>query len=256
MDRPLQFAPVEAAPGVLALRAFAPIPGAGVLAANSFVVLDDEPMVIDTGLPPLSEDFLASVSSIIDPARLRWIWLTHIDADHTGGLDALMEAAPEARIVTSMIGAAKLQLTGRRTDRVQLTSPGEVFGTGRRSFDVVRPPYFDAPETMGLIERGAGTMFAVDSFGALLDAPYGNFADIDPAVLADGLRAWAALDNPWLAQLDADRFEASLRRIVRSGVGTVLSSHLPVARGVTADLVELAISVQRDFAGASVAVAA
>jgi len=48
------------------------------------------------------------LSGTIDPADVRWIWLTHPDRDHTGGLYDLLEAAPQASEVTTFLGAGIL----------------------------------------------------------------------------------------------------------------------------------------------------
>ena len=50
------------------------------------------------------KDFVGELSEVIDPADVRWIWITHPDRDHTGGLWTLLEAAPSARLVTTFIG--------------------------------------------------------------------------------------------------------------------------------------------------------
>ncbi len=34
------------------------------------------------------------LQSLLDLRDLRWIWLTHIDADHIGNLRAVLDAAP------------------------------------------------------------------------------------------------------------------------------------------------------------------
>ncbi|MFE1713145.1 MBL fold metallo-hydrolase [Streptomyces sp. NPDC058728] len=81
------------------------VPGIGFLPVNAFVLLADEPVVVDTGLSLPDRDFLSALSSVMDPADVRWIWLTHPDRDHTGGLFDLLVAAPKARVVTTFIGA-------------------------------------------------------------------------------------------------------------------------------------------------------
>ena len=67
-------------------------------------------MVIDTGLSLPERGFLDSLGSVIDPADVRWIWLTHPDRDHTGGLFDLLEAAPRARLVTTFVSAGALSM--------------------------------------------------------------------------------------------------------------------------------------------------
>jgi glyoxylase-like metal-dependent hydrolase (beta-lactamase superfamily II) len=59
------------------------LPGVGVLPVNAYVVLAEEPVLIDSGIGFNREEFIEALSSIVDPTARRWVWLTHDDADHT-----------------------------------------------------------------------------------------------------------------------------------------------------------------------------
>ncbi len=63
---------------------------------------------IDTGIGTDGEDFIDALSSIIDPAALRWVWLTHDDADHTGNIQRVFELAPDARLATNAFSALRM----------------------------------------------------------------------------------------------------------------------------------------------------
>ena len=82
----------------------AEVPGLGHLPVNAFVLHASQPVVVDTGLSTADKDFVTELAKVIDPADVRWIWLTHPDRDHTGGLWELLEAAPHARLVTTFLG--------------------------------------------------------------------------------------------------------------------------------------------------------
>jgi len=84
----------SAAPGIDVITTTAVIPALGSLAINAFVVHGSEPILVDTGTVAGSADFLAALESVIDPAALRWIWLTHTDFDHIGSLPALLATNP------------------------------------------------------------------------------------------------------------------------------------------------------------------
>ncbi|XIE79200.1 MBL fold metallo-hydrolase [Streptomyces sp. SBR177] len=70
------------------------IPGMGHVPVNAYVLTAREPVVVDTGLSLSDRDFVAALGSVVDPADVRWIWLTHPDRDHTGGIFDLLVAAP------------------------------------------------------------------------------------------------------------------------------------------------------------------
>ena len=83
------------------------VPGLGALPINAFLIHAAEPVVVDTGVGLPDRDFLATLAEVIDPTDVRWIWLTHPDRDHTGGLFALLDAAPRARRHAEELGAER-----------------------------------------------------------------------------------------------------------------------------------------------------
>jgi glyoxylase-like metal-dependent hydrolase (beta-lactamase superfamily II) len=83
----------RASQDVSVLADYLEVPGLGFLPVNAFVIHAAQPVVVDTGLGLPDRDFVAALADVIDPADVAWIWLTHPDRDHTGGLFALLDAA-------------------------------------------------------------------------------------------------------------------------------------------------------------------
>ena len=81
-----------------------PIPGRGRIVINSYLIKSSEPILIDTGMPVAREEFLSALWSLIDSKDLKWVLLTHDDADHSGALMEVLEAAPQARVYSQFIG--------------------------------------------------------------------------------------------------------------------------------------------------------
>ena len=75
---------------VTVLADYQEVPGPGFVPVNAFVLHAEQPVVVDTGLSLPDRDFVGDLSEVIDPATVRWIWLTHHDRDHTGGLRAFL----------------------------------------------------------------------------------------------------------------------------------------------------------------------
>ena len=230
-SRPAMADPVDLDHGWSALPATLPVPGAGVLPVNSFLLEGPEPVLVDTGLAALEGDFMRTLQQRIRPRDLRWIWLSHVDGDHTGNLRAVLDAAPDAVVVTSFLGLGKLGLQGLPTDRVHLVEEGGRLALPDRELVAMRPPYYDAPETLGFLDATSGTLFAADAFGALLPAPYRSLADVPPEQLREGLLAWSAIDAPWLADLPTVALARRFARVARLSTRRILSSHLPTIEG-------------------------
>lgn len=215
------------------LPATLPVAGAGQLPVNAVLLQGDQPLLLDTGLAALRGDFLAALESLIDPRALRWIWITHADADHVGNLAAVLERAPSARVVTNFLGLGKLGLAGLPTDRFLLLNPGQTLDLGDRRLVAMRPPVYDAPETMAAFEPAKRTLYSADCFGALLAGEVERADDLDDEELRAGLLGWSRVDAPWLGDVDRRRFEAGLDAVRALGVEHLVSCHLPPATGMT-----------------------
>jgi hypothetical protein len=212
------------------------IPGLGHLPVNAFVLHAEQPVLVDTGMPLQREEFLDLLWSSVDPADLRWVWLTHPDRDHTGSLLQVLEAAPQARLVTTFIGMGILSIeTPVPPDRVYLLNPGQSLDVGDRMLTAFRPPLFDSPATTGFVDDRTGTCFSSDCFGGPMSSLELAQADDVAEVPVDELRPaqglWATLDSPWVATVDRELYAESLRRFPAADAPVVLSTHLPPAHG-------------------------
>jgi flavorubredoxin len=221
-----------AAPDIDVLTSTAVLPGMGMVPVNAFVVKGAAPMLVDTGVAVESRDFIAALETVIDPADLEWIWLTHTDFDHTGALHQLLERNPRLRVVTTFLGVGILSLSAPLPlDRVTFVNPGETITIGGRELVAFRPPVFDNPSTTGFYDRTSGTLFSSDCFGALLQSVPTSAAEISDGDLRDGQVFWAGVDSPWLHKVDRAMFATELEAIRRLAPKLLLSSHLPAAPG-------------------------
>ena len=227
-------APYQATPDVHVLPTHLPLPGIGVLPINAYVLLAEEPVLVDTGVGIDGDQFVDALSSIVDLRALRWIWLTHDDADHTGSIQRVMQAAPNARLVTHGFSALRMSSWWPVPfDRVQAIRVGDRLPVGDRTLRAVAPPLFDNPMSIGLLDEATGSLFSVDSFGALLPELTEDAAEVPHEALAGGMRAWATTDSPWAHILDRQRFGTVLDGVRRLQPTRILSSHLPAASGTS-----------------------
>jgi hypothetical protein len=227
-----------ATPGVDVITTTADIPALGSLAINAFVVHGTEPLLVDTGTVAGRPEFMSALTSVIDPADLRWIWLTHTDFDHIGSLATLLEANPRLRVITSFLGVGIMGLssTPLPMDRVHLINPGQSVTVGDRRLTAVKPPVYDNPITVGFVDDRSGILFSSDCFGALLPEIPQNAADLNTDQLQAGQVRWATIDSPWVHDVDRDAFGLALQQLRAIEPTMVCSSHLPPAPGALLDL--------------------
>lgn len=242
MDAITVFEPVAQPGDITLLPTYCPIPGLGLLPMHSLLIRGPEPTLIDTGPGPSSGAFVERLSSLIDLSDLRWVWITHADPDHVGALGAILERAPAARVVSSFLGLGKLGLLGLvPPERGRLIEPGQRLDIGDRELVALRPPIYDAPETLAAFDARTRALFSADAFGALLESPVEHAGEVAPAALRRGLLRWAQIDAPWLGLLPQRTLAQALSEVVRLDPSVVYGAHLPPARGLARALSEVLI---------------
>jgi flavorubredoxin len=197
----------RASPDIDVLTTSFPIPGFGLVPINAFVLHGAEPILVDTGTVIDSDEFMATLRSVIDPADLQWIWLTHTDFDHIGSLPRLLSDNPQLRVITTFLGVGIMSLSAPLPmDRVHLLNPGQKITMGDRTLTAVKPPAFDNPSTTGFVDHTSGALFSSDCFGALLAGIRDNAAELSDDELRQAQVFWATVDSPWLHKVDSAEF--------------------------------------------------
>jgi len=233
--------PVEAAPGIFVLPTFLNVPGVGYLPVNSFVILSEEPVLVDTGIGIEQDAFVKALKSVIDPSELKWIWLTHDDADHTGSVQRIMELAPKAQLATHALSAFRMILwCPLDLHRVHALTLGDRIDAGDRKLTAFRPPLFDNPLSTGIHDEKSGTVFSVDAFGAILAREETDLAKLEEKEVQQGMSMWETFDCPWVHLVDREKFGKSLEAVRSMKPSMILSGHLPMARNKTDLLLKVA----------------
>jgi flavorubredoxin len=219
-------------PEIVIIPAHFSLPGVGFLPINAFLIKGREPMLVDTGMGIDGEEFVSTLEALIDPADLKWVWLTHDDADHTGNLQKIMALAPNARMVANSLAALRMSTAWPvPMERLYWLNPGESLDAGDRKLTAVRPPLYDNPSTIGIYDQKAEVFFSSDCFGALIPAPVETADAIEEQDLARGMTSWASGDSPWSHLVAQPEFSRVLDQIRRMDPKMILSSHLPPAQG-------------------------
>ena len=231
--------PYVALGDVHVLPSFEAAPGHGVLPVNAFLLRDRAPVLVDTGLPTEREAFLEALWSLVEPDDLRWVFLTHEDRDHAGNLLPVLETAPRAQLVTNYVTLSKLlEAWTVPLDRVVVVNPGERYATSERELQVLRPPLYDAPGTLGFLDRTTGAVLTVDAFGTYLPEQVEDLADVSDGDARAGFADFNRANHPWATMVDQDRFARRLDELRRLRPALVLSSHGVLAPGRTSELID------------------
>ncbi len=171
--------------------------------------------------------------SLVEPADVRWIFLSHDDVDHTGNPEETISACPNARLVCNWA------MVERHTNcfefphaRCRWVMDGESLDIGDRVLHALRPPVYDSPTTRGLLDPTTGVYWSVDSFATPLPHPEAPIADLDAEFWGFGLMLFSlGAVSPWLSLVDETKFGRYVDRVQNLDITTIAGCHTPVVEG-------------------------
>jgi flavorubredoxin len=199
-----------------------------ILPVNSLVIRGREPVVVDTGFAHVRDEFLADVFSLVEPEDIRWLFISHDDVDHTGNVNALMEAAPNATLVIDWFMMERMGGTLEVSPlRQRWVGDGEVLDVGDRKLLTVRPPVFDSPTTRGLFDTTTAVYWASDSFATPMDRVVRSVTDLDNTYWNEGMPTFNRWVSPWLEMVDDAKFQKTVDRIEQLQASVIAGCHTP-----------------------------
>jgi flavorubredoxin len=213
---------------------------------NSMVILGREPMIVDTGTPANRTQWLNDVFELVDPNDVKWVFLSHDDVDHSGNLDEVMTACPNATLVCNWA------MVERHTncfdfplDRCRWIMDGEKLDIGDRVLHALRPPVFDSPTTRGIFDPKTGVYWAVDTFATPLPDHTLGVADLDEEFWTGGMHLFAlGAVSPWLTMIDPVKYGKYVDGVQNLDIKAVASCHSPVLEG---EFIDKAFATVRRF---------
>jgi len=131
---------------------------------NQFLIDDEAPLLYHTGLRRLFPLVREATATVLDPARLRFLAFSHVEADECGALNPLLSIAPEA---VALCGALAADVSVRDlADRPpRPLEDGEEVSLGRHRVRWFTTPHLPhAWECGHLYESTTRTLFCGDLF--------------------------------------------------------------------------------------------
>lgn len=212
---------------------------------NSMVIRGDEPVIVDTGTIANRRQWLEDTFTLVDPADVRYVFISHDDIDHTGNLAEVMTLCTNATLIASW------SLVERHTsafdfpiERCKWMNDGDHLDLTDRRLSFVRPPVYDSPTTRGVFDTATGVYWAADCFATPCSPGLETeVAELDPEFWGQGLGMFAhhAL-SPWLAVVDHAAFNRTVDRVEALEPTTIVAAHSPI---ISAGSVAQALSMVR-----------
>ena len=154
----------EIAAGIFRINTPVPLPGDMQFNFNQYLIVDDAPLLFHTGLRGLFPLVSEAVAAVMPLQRLRYVALSHFEADECGALNDFLRVAPQAVPVCSQLAA--LVSVNDYADRAPRgLADGEELALGRHTIKWFDTPHVPHAWECGLmLDTTTRTFFCGDLF--------------------------------------------------------------------------------------------
>src|SRR5688572_21190342 len=228
---------VEIASGIYRINTPLALPGEVGFSYNQYLIVDDAPMLFHTGMRSLFPLVSEAIRAVMPLERLRYVGLSHFEADECGALNQFLAAAPDSVPVCSQLAA--MVSVGDYADRAPRgLADGEELTLGShtiRWFDTPHVPH--AWECGLMLDTTTRTFFCGDLF---TQGGSGQVAVTENDILGPS----EAFRQPMDYYAHAPQTQATLERLALEAPTTLACMHGSAWRGDGARLLrELAAAL-------------
>lgn len=153
----------EIAPGIYRINTPVQTPG-GPFNFNQYLVADDLPLVFHSGPRRMFPLVREAIERVLPLERLRYIGLSHFEADECGALNQFLAVAPRAEAVCSQV-AAMVSVNDYADRPPRALADGETLDLGRHRLRWLDTPHMPHAWECGLMfDDATRTFFCGDLF--------------------------------------------------------------------------------------------
>ena len=190
---------------------------------NAYLVKGSEKTVlIDSVDPPKSEELLNHLKRL-NVKTLDYIVANHAEQDHSGAIPAVLEAYPEARVVTnSKCKDFLVEHLLIAEGKFITVNDGESLSLGDKTLEFLLTPWVHWPETMVTYLKEDRILFSCDFFGSHL-ATSNLYVEDEHQVLEDSKRYYAEIMMPFRAII-----KKNIEKVEALAIDLIAPSHGPI----------------------------
>ena len=147
------------------------------VAYNSYVILDEKVVVVDTVERSHMDDYLDSLEGVLQGRRVDYLIINHMEPDHSGAIKTLLCHHPEMTLVGNSKTFPMLQNYYGVEHNLLEVKEGDSLNIGQRTLNFYMVPMLHWPETMVTYIPDENILFSGDAFGAFGTLDGGIFDD-------------------------------------------------------------------------------
>ena len=137
------------------------------MAYNSYVILDEQTVIMDTVDPRATKEWLANVEEALGGRKADYLVIQHMEPDHGGSILQLMELFPNMKLVGNAKTFPMLaQFFDVNTEgKMVVVKEGDTLSLGKHTLQFFMAPMVHWPEVMVTYDQADKVLFSADGFG-------------------------------------------------------------------------------------------
>lgn len=163
---------------------------------NSYLIVDEKITLVDTVKAPFFEEMLGRIREIIDPGKIDYIIVNHVEVDHSGSLPLMVKEAGGAKVVSTQKGKEGLGRYYAADWPSLVVKTGDKLELGKRSLEFIEAPMLHWPDSMFTYVRQEELLLPNDGFGQHL-ATTGRFDDEVEEAMEEAAKYYANILMPF-----------------------------------------------------------
>lgn len=133
---------------------------------NAFLVLDEKVTLFDTVKRSHMDELLRNIRSIIDPSKIDYLVVNHVEMDHSGSLPDMMDIIKPEKVFCSPMGKKAIIDHFHREDwPFEVVKSGSEVSLGKRTVQFLETRMLHWPDSMFSYIKEDGILFSSDAFG-------------------------------------------------------------------------------------------
>lgn len=133
---------------------------------NAFLIIDEKVTLFDTVKRSHMDDLLRHIRAIIDPEKIDYLVVNHVEMDHSGSLPELIDIIKPEKVICSPMGhRAILDHFHQNNWPFEIVKSGDEISLGKRTIQFLETRMLHWPDSMFSFIKEDGILFSSDAFG-------------------------------------------------------------------------------------------
>lgn len=155
------------------------------LTYNSYLIVDEKIALIDTVLDSFAGELIENIKKVLDPKKIDYIIVNHIEKDHASSLPKIMELCPKAKLFGTAKCKEGLERDYRTSWDSKIVKTGEQLKLGKKTLTFIEAPMIHWPDSMFTYLNEEAILFSNDAFGQHLATQERFDDEVDQDALMD-----------------------------------------------------------------------